>query len=65
MSPEPPTLLERRTHEAEMTRLHALLRRDLDRQKPRRTTWALDVPTIAQWRELRRTKIPVGDGRWI
>jgi len=59
------TLLARRTEEAEMTRLHALLRRDLDQKKPRRYTWALELPTIAQWRALRQTKIPVGDGRWI
>jgi hypothetical protein len=59
------TLLERRTEEAEMTRLHALLRRDLDMKKPRRYWWTLELPTIAEWRALRQTKIPVGDGRWI
>lgn len=59
------TLLERRTEEAEWTRLHALLRRELDERKPRRVTWALERPTIAEWRRLRQTRIPVGDGRWV
>lgn len=59
------TLLERRTKEAEETRWRGLLRRDMDEeQRKPRLAWAL-VPTMEQWRQLRKSRIPVGDGRFV
>jgi hypothetical protein len=57
------TMLERRTREAEETRMRALLRLGMDRRP--RYRWSLELPTMAQWRELRLKRIPVGDGREV
>lgn len=59
-------LLVQRTQDAELTRMKALLRRELDRPR-RRFQWTLELPTMEQWRRLRQTKIPVGMGtdRWV
>lgn len=58
------TLLERRTQEAEETRMRALLRLDLAKHRPH-YRWTLELPTMLQWKKLRETKIPVGDGREV
>lgn len=61
------TLLERRTQEAEATRIRALacglIRRDEDPPSDR-YEWPEEFDA-AQWRKVRETRIPVGDGRWV